>query len=190
MIIASHCRPENSRGDYTPIHPWPDDCYVQWGDSGIVFVKTDMVSGIESLAGALAGDKECFEPAVEAIENSYTTAFFEVFPKNPDTFIRGEGKTVAEAETKAFEMFQRIVNCPGHEFERRGYTNGAGFCKHCGMFKGKAFEPTTLCCRCGTPTNYGVDTTGGFWCETCYPDMPEEVRPRWWRRRAGKAAKG
>ncbi|MGE7622931.1 hypothetical protein ACQKMD_07700 [Viridibacillus sp. NPDC096237] len=58
-------------------------------------------------------------------EGTYITAFVEPFPKNPNTFIRGEDKTVAEAETKSWEKYQRIINCSKLAFERRGYKNGA-----------------------------------------------------------------
>lgn len=183
MIIADHCKPGSTRGNYTPACAWPEGCYVQWGDSGIVFRKSSAPSGIETLAGALAGDKECIAPAAEILANSYTTAFFEAFPQAPKTFIRGEGATVAEAEANAFTNLQRYLACPGHEFERRGYTNGAGFCRHCGLFKSKAFEPTTLCCQCETPTNHGQDKNGNWWCKTCYPKMPRETWPAWRARR-------
>jgi hypothetical protein len=71
----------------------------------------------------------------------YKTAFFEAFPENPRTFIRGEGKTVKEAEEKAWEKLQGYLACEGHEFERRNYKNGVGFCKYCNMFKSHAFKP-------------------------------------------------
>lgn len=32
MIIADQCKPGEWRGHYTPVHPWPEDCTVQWGD--------------------------------------------------------------------------------------------------------------------------------------------------------------
>jgi hypothetical protein len=116
VIIAPHHKPGSYNYDPAnePKCAWPDDCYVQWGDTGVVFRRKEH-------------------------GGSYETAFFEAFPG--DTFIRGEGKTVAEAEAHAFAQFIRFSACSGHDFERRNYTNGAGFCKHCGMFKGKAFEP-------------------------------------------------
>lgn len=117
MIIAPQCRPGSyAHAGHTPACAWPENCYIQWGGRGV------------SLRRKEEG-------------GSYMTAFFEAFPRNPDTFIRGEGATVAEAEQSAFDKLTRYQACSGHEFERRGYTNGAGFCKHCGMFKSKAFEP-------------------------------------------------
>lgn len=143
MIIAEHCKPERPGGDkHSPVCPWPDDCYVQWGGDGIVFTGGGGIEkGINILTGVLAGQKESAGEAMELLKNSYVTAFFEAFPTEPKTFIRGEGSTIEEAEKQAFEQFQKHVSCPGHEFERRGYTNGCGLCKHCGLFKSKAFEP-------------------------------------------------
>lgn len=100
--------------------PWPKDCHVQCGDRGIVFSKT---------------------------KAPRTTAFFEAFP---DTFIRGEGSTVAEAEEKAWEKYQRQVNCQDHDFERHGNSEH-GSCKHCGLFKTDIFKPTHSCAICGKP---------------------------------------
>ena len=117
MIIANHHKPGSWKYDgYEPSCAWPDDCYVQWGSVGVVLREAEY-------------------------GGSYWTAFFESFPTDPKTFIRGEGETVQVAEAKAYQAFQRYRACNGHEFERRNYTNGAGFCKHCGLFKSQAFEP-------------------------------------------------
>jgi len=67
--------------------------------------------------------------------------FFEAFP--PGTFIRGEGATIAEAESRAFEKYRRDLECnhvwgrqrPGREV----YLNGAGWCRKCGGFRGTMF---------------------------------------------------
>ena len=114
--------------------PWPDDCFVQCGDSGIVLGKSG------SLEKVLTGSDPLTELAKGMADtDSYMTAFFEAFPKNPRTFIRGEGKTIEEAEASAYARFERFVRCQndrGHKYDRRGYTNGAGFCHRCGMFRG------------------------------------------------------
>lgn len=99
-------------GTYDPKHQWGETCFLQWGGDGLVIGK----------------------------DATRRTAFFEAFPENPDTFIRGEGKTVEEAEHDAWADWQRILSCKGHELETRGYKNGAGFCKHCGLFQSGAFE--------------------------------------------------
>lgn len=65
-------------------YQWPEDCYLQCGNEGIVFSN----------------------------KGNYLTAFFEVFPKTPATFIRGEGATIEEAEKAAWEKYQKIISCP------------------------------------------------------------------------------
>jgi hypothetical protein len=129
---------------YQCAHPWPEHCFVQCGDRGIVL----------------------------RAKGSYQTAFFEACP--PETFIRGEGKTIPEAEADAWKQYQRILACPGHEFERRGYDNGAGFCKHCNMFKGNAFEPLHNCAVCGVATYHTHDTNGNWYCLEHMGQIPEE----------------
>lgn len=71
------------------------------------------------------------------------TPFFEAFPKG--TFIRGEGKSIAEAERAAFSKFERDMACD-HLWGRQRpsgvlYANGAGFCRKCGGFRSKMFRP-------------------------------------------------
>lgn len=109
---------------------------------------------------------------------SYTTAFFEAFPKEPKTFIRGEGETIEEAETDCWKKYQKILSCPEHEFERRGYVSGAGFCIHCNMFKSNCFDPLTKCMYCDTPTNFtyvfpdGTENEEQWVCEDCFKQVP------------------
>lgn len=128
---------------------WPDDCFVQGGDSGVVLSKN----------------------------GNYQTAFVEAFPKNPNTFIRGEGRTLEEAEKSAWEQFQKHSKCTHPGFERRSYQNGAGFCIGCGMFKSDAFEPTTKCCVCKKPTCYTTDINSRWYCEN-HP-VPEDLKHKW-----------
>ena len=94
-------------------HPWPEDCFVQGGGAGVVF----------------HGD------------GTYRTAFVEAFPKDPPTFLRGEGPTIAEAEDACWKQFERYAACAHGEYERRNYRNGAGFCVKCGTFFSGVFEP-------------------------------------------------
>lgn len=116
---------------YECVKPWPEGVTVQCGDHGVVFTKgtldrivTDPPGVLESVASIEAGGT-----------GGYTTAFFEAFPD--DTFIRGEGSTVAEAEASAWEQYQRHQACEEHEWETRGYTNGAAFCARCGKFSSR-----------------------------------------------------
>lgn len=128
-------------------HEWPEDCFVQCGESGLVLTK----------------------------QGNYNTAFFEAFPRNPDTFIRGEGECVELAEQDCWQKYQRIVNCPSHEFEERGRTDGAGWCKHCDLFMTKVFtEHLHPCCICGEPTHSHQDTKGLWYCSDHIKDVPDE----------------
>lgn len=129
-------------GPFESIHPWPGAELLQAGGKGLVLSS----------------------------EGNYTTAFFEAFID--DTFIRGEGQTLAEAETNAWNKYQAYNKCPKHEWEPRNYTNGVGFCKNCNKFKSKAFTPEDLgftCHECKIPTYYSSskkeDGSTIFGCE-------------------------
>jgi len=124
-------RPHHANDPWRPLKPWPDDCVVQWGGSGLVLGE----------------------------EASYSTAFFEAFPGDGTAgFIRGEGKTVGEAEAAAFASFERQSGCfraGGHQWTRSlrkaafedrlrngrripkvaTYTNGGAFCLRCSAFE-------------------------------------------------------
>lgn len=115
MSIRPHCLPGTPRNPdgALPAKAWPADCDVQWGGGGVVFTQG----------------------------GSYRTAFFEAFPADPATFIRGEGEDVLAAEAQAYAKFERILACPGHAFERRHFRNGAGVCRHCDLFMSGRFEP-------------------------------------------------
>lgn len=112
MQIASHHRkshPLAKETSYEPSCAWPEECTVQWGGGGVVIGK----------------------------ESSYRTAFFEAFPGEAygGGFIRGEGKTIKDAEVAAFSKWQKEFTCQEHRWCRKGYTNGGGFCANCGAFK-------------------------------------------------------
>ena len=107
---------------------WPHDCFVQCGGDGVVLPRNT----IEPILGK--GD---ITPVAQGLSGSmsgaYRTAFFEAFPKFPDTFIRGEGATVEEAESSCWKKYVKITSCQKHEFDRRGRKDGYCYCKHCGM---------------------------------------------------------
>lgn len=152
--------PISGVGMYSVVKPWPQDCYVQGGDDGIVFTEEGAFDAV------MSSSVEALEVVCGKTSRAhYTTAFFEAFPKHPSTFIRGEGKTVDEAEACAWTQYEKFASCPNHEFERRGYRNGAGFCKHCGMFASKAFEPLDHCCICDQPTHHIQDRHQRWYCE-------------------------
>lgn len=99
------------RTDCDAQYDWPAGTFLQGGTRGVVF-------------GGEGGP--------------YRTAFVEAFPRQPPTFLRGEGPTVPEAETAAWQQWQHIAACPAHPehgpFEAREYTNGCGFCAQCGAW--------------------------------------------------------
>jgi len=151
---------------------WPEDCFVQCGGRGIVLPA-------KSFDKVFASD-EPLKVLAESASNpeAYTTAFFEAFPKSPNTFIRGEGKTIEEAEAQAWVKFEKVRECEEHEFETRGYTNGAGFCKHCNMFETDVFEPTEECCICSKKTYYTQDNENNWYCKDCRDKIPQENKTR------------
>lgn len=104
---------------YHCLKDWPEDTYTQCGDKGVVL-----------------GNKP------------YRTAFFEAFPKEPKTFIRGEGQTVEEAEEKAWNKYQSIINCEKHYFNRVGNTETA-VCHLCNLKLTQYYPPIGSCCVCG-----------------------------------------
>jgi hypothetical protein len=91
-------------------------------------------------------------------------AFVEACPPEPlGGFIRADASTLAEAEDRAWAKLQRALSCPGHEYERRNYRNGAGFCRHCNRFESRAFEPLERCAVCAAPT-YHLPRSGQWYC--------------------------
>lgn len=97
--------------EHVPSEDWPTDCMVQWGKRGVVFSQS----------------------------GSYATAFFEAFPTSGG-FFRGEGADLDSAEEDALQKYKRAIGCEAHEWSRKGYTNGGGFCRKCGAF-GTPFKP-------------------------------------------------
>jgi len=127
----------NHADEYECKQDWPEDCFVQGGGDGIVVSKADFdkaFSRLDMVRGVLR--------LIAKKSAIYHTAFFEAFPESPDTFIRGEGKTVEEAEENAWKQYTKITQCPGHEFEARGYKNGCGFCKRCDLFMANVIDLT------------------------------------------------
>ena len=133
-------------GEYQCQHDWPEDCMVQCGGDGLVVsssvedVFADPLTAVAQVIGL-----------AEQPQGSYRTAFFEAFPRNPNTFIRGEGKTIQDAETAAWEKHQRYLSCQHPAWEKRGYKNGLGFCVECGMSSSRKFVPWEKCPICDYP---------------------------------------
>ena len=158
---------QSGNSPYVCKHDWPIAVQVQCGDDGMVFpartlegVLSGQVSGVDVLSGK---------------QEHYKTAFFEAFPRDPQTFIRGEGQSIEEAESKCWESYQRILSCPKHDFERRDRDDGYCFCKHCGL-SGMFMQPLHPCrgCKATEYELYGRDKDGNGHCKTCYKNLPEE----------------
>jgi hypothetical protein len=102
---------------------------------------------------------------------TYTTAFIEVFPEG--SFIRGEGATLEDADADCWKKFNALSECGEHEYEPRGYTNGAGFCKKCRQFFGGVFtgeQLGQLCDTCGVGClSHRMKDTGKWFCDEHYP---------------------
>lgn len=100
-------------------HPWPEDVAVQGGAHGAVFRSQDK-------------------------GGNYSTAFVEAFP--PGTFLRGEGKTISDAEEACWQKYLTHLACDGNgqhgPYEPRGYENGAGYCTKCGSWFSGVCEPS------------------------------------------------
>lgn len=107
-------------GDYDCFFEWPENCYVQCGDKGIV--------------GSSKG--------------VYETAFFEAFPKEPSTFIRGEGANIKDAEYNAWQKYNKYLACNHHEYKRHREDSEHGICIHCGLFTSHVFAPVYQCSVC------------------------------------------
>lgn len=139
--------------EYALRNPWPEDAFVQGGHNGVVF-----------------GRKR---------EDHYRTAYFEVMPRGGG-FLRGEGETLEAAEDDAWAKYERHNACDGHEFEPRGYRNGAGFCKKCGKFASNVFSGEDLgqfCHTCNVPTTYTWLDEWFF----CYEHAPvKDPDERYW----------
>lgn len=149
--------------------PWDESTFCQCGGNGVVFTAG-------SLEESLSDPKEQIETIKTVIgeetqKKHYRTAFFEAFPKNPNCFIRGEGKSVQEAEEKAWDKYQKILNCHTHEWDRRNRTDGYVFCSKCPL-SGSFLEPTTCCYVCSIPTSRTVNKK--VVCINHYIELPFE----------------
>lgn len=155
--------------EYDSKYEW--NCFCQGGSKGIVlpsgsFNKIFKEDPLEGLVEGMVS------------KESYTTAFFEAFPKNPRCFLRGEGKTIEEAEESCWKKYQNVLNC-NHEMERRNRTDGYGYCKHC-SYSSMVFEPLTKCCKCGKPTAYTTDYKGKYYCKKHARNKPKNPNPEKW----------
>lgn len=136
---------------------WPDGTFIQGGGEGVVIVR--------------GGD-------------NYLTAFVEVH-NDIIGFIRGEGETITDAEHAAWAKAQKVLSCESivrtgdHEWEARGYRNGAGFCKSCNRFGTDVFDVAEVgvpCYVCNVKTNWMSFGTSEdqYLCENhCLPSFDD-----------------
>jgi hypothetical protein len=134
-----------SSSDYDSPHDY-GDAMVQGGRNGLVINSKDT-------------------------SKSYRTAFVEAFIDG--SFVRGEGKSLKEADDACWAKIIKQRSCSGHEFEPRSYTNGAGFCKHCGYFASEWFtgeDLGQLCAVCGDGClEFRIHKTEKWYCSEHYP---------------------
>lgn len=167
------------RDNYQPKYEWPSNCKTQWGGDGIVIKGWDFLGFME---GGMDSAKEVIETKTEKekeTERFYRTAFFEAFPRDPNTFIRGEGETIEDAEKSAWYQFQKVSACDHPEYDRRGYQNGAAFCATCGFFNPYYSEPVSTCCICGVNTYWTSDKQGRIYCEDHADQIPDKDKYFW-----------
>lgn len=123
---------------------------------------------------------------------TFAYTYMEVFTDVPEakTYFSGRSAGVGHAalslaEERCAAVFFRYLNCRGHDFEARGYTNGAGVCRHCGMFASGVMPPTRVCQSCGRGLwdNSRLDLEGRVYCDLHFRDRPWEVMTEFERRR-------
>jgi hypothetical protein len=142
MKIAEHCQPGHREScGYTPKCAWGDDVEIQWGDHGITIHRQ--------------------EKTVTPVH-----AFFEAFPRNPNTFLRGEGESLEEAEKKCFAWYSKMMNCGTHEWDRRDRTDGYAYCRKC-QIGATILDPLTTCYKCGVPTAWSSRKIDGKKVHVC-----------------------
>lgn len=153
--VSPFSRPEGVGDVLQATQNWNDNVFLQAGHKGLVFVR--------------------------GTNKSYETCFVEAFPENGG-FFRGEGATVEEAELNAWNKYYASQKCVEHEWETRGYKNGAGFCKHCNMFESGVFDVKIVgepCGTCGVGTFYAHlysdDENGSYYCEQHCAEAKEEL---------------
>ncbi|KIA72671.1 hypothetical protein ANMWB30_24390 [Arthrobacter sp. MWB30] len=152
-----------TQGPYEARCPWPAETHVSAG-LGVVFQRNI--------------DKT--EPA------SYKTLFLEVYPPGA-SFIRGEGATPEACEDAAWKKYQLALNCTDHsghhDWQPRGYRNGAGFCSRCNTFAARIFTGEQLgqfCEVCSTGRTFAWHTDAEsqqdiYLCQSHY----DEHKPTW-----------
>lgn len=138
-------------GGYVLRHPWPAGTFLQ---AGSTYARVPATA-------AHKADPDVYVHEGHALVES--GRFMEAFPETPSTFLRGEGATFIAAEDALWARWTRITGCGSpsgsHEYETRGYRNGAGICVHCGLFSSGVFdlkEIGSVCAVCGVGTYWDI----------------------------------
>jgi hypothetical protein len=168
MSQPKYARRSFAKEPYLCLKPWPETCFVQCGGDGVVFTGESINETLKSPESQL--EALATVAGVKTSKKHYRTAFFEACPKDPKCFIRGEGKTVEEAEESAFTKYQKILVCT-HDFDRKDREDGYCHCKHCPL-SGSFLPPTTSCFVCNKPAHHGQDLTENWYCKTHYYQLP------------------
>ena len=148
---------------------WPQDTFCQGGGDGVVFQEGSIEDSLKDTNEAL--DTISTVLGASGKKKHYRTAFFEAFPKNPSCFLRGEGKNIEEAELNAWKKWEQILACKSHDFDRKGRTDGYGYCKHCPL-AGTFLDPLTKCIKCSCPTTDSQDKNNNYYCYQHYYELP------------------
>lgn len=160
-----------SKTPYLCKQNWEEDCFCQCGGEGIV------LTGKDSLEKAFEEPQKTIKTVLgeKTDQDHYRTAFFEAFPKNPACYLRGEGKTIEEAELSAWNKYQKVLACKDHNWDRKDRADGYCFCTKCPL-SGTFLEPLTKCEVCQIPTTGQVDRNDKHFClEHYFRLTPDEV---------------
>ncbi|MEU6263700.1 hypothetical protein [Saccharopolyspora shandongensis] len=104
----------------------------------------------------------------------------EIYPPGA-AFIRSEGQTPAECEDSAWAQYQHALDCTDgtgrHDWESRGYRNGAGFCSRCNtvdpqVFTGEQLGQHCRVCQTGTTCHWETDEATGQVSFLCADHCP------------------
>ena len=164
-------RNSSSKTPYQCKQNWEENCFCQCGGEGIVF------TGKDSLEKAFEEPQKTIKTVLgeKTDQDHYRTAFFEAFPRSPSCYLRGEGKSIEEAELNAWNKYQKILSCKTHDWNRRDRVDGYCFCTKCPL-SGTFLEPLTKCEVCKIPTTGQTNKDDKHYCLDHYFKLvPDEV---------------
>lgn len=150
---------------------WSEDTFCQCGGDGVVFTEGSMEKTLTDPKESIDAIKTVL--GEESTKKHYRTAFFEAFPNNPSCFIRGQGKTIEEAENQAWLKYEKILSCNNHDWDRKGRSDGYAYCIKCPL-SGSFLEPLTKCMVCQIPTSEHTDKNENYFCLNHYYNLDVE----------------